>query len=440
MTQSRRVDALAAAADTLDALEIDQRYPIDPFAAIDQLGLTLHIAKLDNLLGTVIPEGNGGVLITSERNPGIQRYTAAHEIGHWILHKNHLRMDSEFEVLGRPSDDLERDAQLFAAYFLMPTPLLDSAVSAYDLRSGQVTPQDVYLISRDLNVSYEAAARRLRTARLLDQRDLDAVLTFGRLPAMQRAFDGHRPDDGQAAVWHATTSDDDVRLVAEEHDEVLVTLPEHRLSGWRWLNADELTRRGQARATPRLRPVPPSPAADSDDQATLPLKDPRWQRRPADIHAALDLLPADPVMPSLSAQPLTDEPASVVSDTFVAVGVPPAARARRRQRTARASGSGSPQQGVATTDDQLTIGGQGTRRLVVRCGTPGTWTLRLYYAHAFNPQVEPILSYQVHVDVQPTPTHAFQQRRLTSDLDVRLAGDPEDLDEFVVVGDAGDVS
>jgi hypothetical protein len=50
------------------------------------------------------------------------------------------------------------------------------------------------------------------------------------------------------------------------------------------------------------------------------------------------------------------------------------------------------------------------------------------------------LSYQVHVDVQPTPTHAFQQRRLTSDLDVRLAGDPEDLDEFVVVGDAGDVS
>jgi hypothetical protein len=133
MSASRRADAIVAAAETLEALVIDQSAVIDPFAAIDQLGLTLCITKLDNLLGAVVPHGDGGVLITSERSPAIQRYTAAHEIGHWILHEEHLRMDGETEVLGRPSSQMEREAQLFAGYFLMPPPLLDRAIAAYDI-------------------------------------------------------------------------------------------------------------------------------------------------------------------------------------------------------------------------------------------------------------------------------------------------------------------
>ena len=66
MSASRRVDALVAAAETLDALAIDQSAVIDPFAAIDRLGLTLTITKLDNLLGAVVPQGVGGVLISRD--------------------------------------------------------------------------------------------------------------------------------------------------------------------------------------------------------------------------------------------------------------------------------------------------------------------------------------------------------------------------------------
>ena len=62
MTASGRADALVAADETLVLLGIDQSYVIDPFAAIDRLGLALHITNLDNLLGAVVPEGNGGVL------------------------------------------------------------------------------------------------------------------------------------------------------------------------------------------------------------------------------------------------------------------------------------------------------------------------------------------------------------------------------------------
>src|SRR5438034_200483 len=98
LTQAEVAKALGMSPPTLDALAIDQSAVIDPFAAIDRLGLTLNITKLDNLLGAVIPQGPGGVLITSERSPAIQRYTAAHEIGHWILHEHQLWMDRETEV------------------------------------------------------------------------------------------------------------------------------------------------------------------------------------------------------------------------------------------------------------------------------------------------------------------------------------------------------
>ena len=221
MSPSRRADALVAAAETLDALAIDQGALIDPFAAIDRLGLALCITKLDNLLGAVIPQGDGGVLITSERSPAIQRYTAAREIGHWILHEDHLQMDGETEVLGRPSSAMEREAQLFAGYFLMPPPLFDQVVAAYNLRPGDVHPEHVYRLSRDLHVSYEASARRLYVAHLIDRTTLTRILKFGRMSALQRASDGHRPADGLADVWDATSDEEVVDLVVEEHERGL---------------------------------------------------------------------------------------------------------------------------------------------------------------------------------------------------------------------------
>ena len=172
MTRPQPIDALVAAADTLRLLGIDQAQPVDPFAAIDQLGLNLVIADLDNLLGAVLPHGNGGVLITSRRSVHVQRYTAAHEIGHWILHTDQLRLDGDEQVLGLPSSRRERQAQLFAAYFLMPPPLIQAAVSRHGLRRGAIRPEQVYLVSRDADVSYEAATRRLATMKLIDSSEI----------------------------------------------------------------------------------------------------------------------------------------------------------------------------------------------------------------------------------------------------------------------------
>lgn len=421
MSASRRVDAFVAADDTLEALAIDQGAVIDPFAVIDRLGLTLNITKLDNLLGAVVPHGDGGVLITSERSPAIQRYTAAHEIGHWILHEDHLRMDGETEILGRPSSEMEREAQLFAGYFLMPPPLLNRAIDAYDLRRGAIHPEHVYLLSRDLDVSYEASARRLYMAKLIDRATLTQILEFGRMSAMQRALAGHRPADGLADVWDATSDEEVVSLVVEEHDEVIVGLDEQRLAGWRWMTAEEMTRRNSRVARPR--PIAP---------AALPV---RADRYPREGELALDAQAAsephgapDPGHADLRH---TEPPAGIVEDKFEAHGEQETSAQRQRRRTARArSRSGQVDNHVDSAEPQ--IGSNGTRTFVVRAAIPGEWNLQLYYAHAYDPREDPILTYELRLRIQPTPTTSFRVRRLQSDLDQRLPGDPDDREEFEV--------
>lgn len=430
MSASRRADALVAAAETLDALAIDQSAVIDPFAAIDRLGLALTITKLDNLLGAVVPQGAGGVLITSERSPAIQRYTAAHEIGHWILHEDHLRMDGETEILGRPSSEMEREAQLFAGYFLMPPPLLNRAVAAYDLRPGGIHPEDVYRLSRDLDVSYEASARRLYAARLIDRIALTQILEFGRMSAMQRASAGHRPADGLADVWDATSDEEVVSLVVEEHDEVIVGLDEQRLAGWRWMTAEELARRNSGSARPLQRPLAPAVSPVRPDRC-LGEGDILMSRSILNARAALEPHRAPEFDPGHSDPRSTAPPAAIVEDTFRAGDERETPAQRRRRRTAWArSRSSQVNDHVDAAEPQ--IGGNGVRTFVVRAAVPGEWNLQLHYAHAYDPRDEPLLTYELRLRIQPSPTTAFRVRRLQSDLDQRLLGDPDDREEFEV--------
>lgn len=426
MTASGRADALVAADETLDLLGIDQSYVIDPFAAIDRLGLALHITELDNLLGAVVPEGNGGVLITSQRSPAIQRYTAAHEIGHWVLHANQLHVDGEDEVLGRPSSEMEREAQLFAGYFLMPPTLLDQAIAAYGLRRGQIEPEYVYRLSRDLDVSYEATARRLLAARLINQSAFQQIWDVGRMSAMRRASGGHRPKDGLADMWDATSNAALVSLVVEEHDEVMVGLFEQRLAGWRWQTADELAERNGGSRRPRPRPVPPPDTPAIGDPLRL-----RGRFSATDYaRAAVGSFRALDVVPYNLDDSADISPTTVVEDAFAAGDEPETKSQRQRRRTARALAS---QVNTAVQiADGPSIGGNGVRTAIVRTATPGDWQLQLFYAHAYDPLDEPILSYQLKLMVQPTPNTAFRRRQLQSDLDRRLPGDPDDDAEFEV--------
>jgi hypothetical protein len=431
MVRPGRLDAIVEADRTLDLLDIPKDQPVDVFAAINALGLEMAIVDLDGLLGAMLPHGQGGVLITSKRGPGVQRYTAAHEIGHWVLHHPGPSVDGEAEILFKTSSERERQAQLFAAYFLMPPPLVDEVVARHGLRHGQVMPEQLYLASRDMHVSYEAAAWRLVTHKVLNSCELPTLLNVNRIDAMKRAFQGRRPADGNADLWLREYAPQLGQIEVDEHDEVIVQLPEHRASGWQWLNATQLVER--SRRTRRSRPYPPHNHTNVvTNIAAVPARP--GERQPADVRAALDLL-AHVESTSESAPDNDTEVVTVVADTFDPPGLPSVTRQLvwLRRQIASAAVSAEPSEGSAEVQD-LRIGGVGQRTVVLRCNHTGEEMFQLEYTHAYDPNAPSALNYRLMLRVHPEPAAAYRSARIhTVDLDMRLDGDPDDNTVYSVV-------
>lgn len=254
--RSRR--ALQAAASLLDELHIDQEKPVDVFQVIEQLGLWLVFQPLDVLLGAVLPQGNGGILITTERRPTLQRYTAAHEIGHWELDHNQLSFDTDHDVLSPGVNERERLAQYFASYFLMPPPLVHAVASRHGIRRREnVSPAQAYLAARDMRVSYEAALRQMNNLQVITEHQRDTLLQTQPLRAKQDLAYGHRPETGSADVWTLDLRAPHQQVDVLIDDEIVITLPENRSTGYRWLD-DNLN---DQRAARRARPAPPRPSS-----------------------------------------------------------------------------------------------------------------------------------------------------------------------------------
>lgn len=106
---------------------------IDVFGATHTLGLPLLLRPLQGLLGAYIPTPIPGVLVTTERPLSIQRFTAAHELGHFQL--EHLPSLDDESILRRManiplkrmsnSELQEVEADAFAVSFLMPRWLIE---------------------------------------------------------------------------------------------------------------------------------------------------------------------------------------------------------------------------------------------------------------------------------------------------------------------------
>ena len=158
----RRLAAADEALAVLDAAEVDQSAQIDVFGLCEQLGLWLAFMPLDNLLGAFLPEGSGGVLITTQRPLSVQRYTAAHELGHWQMHHG-VTTDTHEQVFGSTDAERERLAQIFAGNLLLPPPLVFAILDRVQRSEpDRLTSTDCYAVAREAGVSYEAAIRQLK--------------------------------------------------------------------------------------------------------------------------------------------------------------------------------------------------------------------------------------------------------------------------------------
>ena len=129
-----------------------------------EFGISIKRATLHGNIAGEIKEENGVVTIrvNSHDVKARQRYTIAHEIAHFLLHRHLLQDGIQDTTLYRShlSNKIEQEADSLAADILMPLDIVQSQIAKY---SPEMKGEQLYeTIAANLEVSKIALKIRLR--------------------------------------------------------------------------------------------------------------------------------------------------------------------------------------------------------------------------------------------------------------------------------------
>jgi len=112
--------------------------PVDVRAIAGNYGIdikeTVFPEKFSRVLGFITPNKDretATMVINENDSEESKLFTIAHELGHWLLHKEEILKDPDKTVLLRTSlgdeskDDLEKEADAFAAELLVPMTFME---------------------------------------------------------------------------------------------------------------------------------------------------------------------------------------------------------------------------------------------------------------------------------------------------------------------------
>lgn len=104
--------------------------PLDVEGLASALGLRVKRLPLDEKTsGFLRQDGTAWIVgVNSLHHPNRQRFTIAHEIGHYLLHRDHAPFEDGLLFRNDSRDAREREANQFAALVLMPAPQFNAAL------------------------------------------------------------------------------------------------------------------------------------------------------------------------------------------------------------------------------------------------------------------------------------------------------------------------
>lgn len=224
---------------------------VDVFGAIQAVDLPLLLRPLQGLLGAYLSDPAPGVLVTTQRPMAIQRFTAAHELGHFTM-KHQPSLDDEsilrrMPMAGEPAEDFQEvEADAFAIGFMMPRWL----IQWHAARQGWTVddfrrPNRVYQLALRLGASYEATCWTLVRHRLITTamaRDLQRTEPRELKVAL---LEDYRPQDYRGDVWLLTERDAGTRIDGSRNDLFVLRLKENAGAGYLW-DIDQLKASGFA--------------------------------------------------------------------------------------------------------------------------------------------------------------------------------------------------
>lgn len=177
---------------------------VDPFEIAKRLGLEVvryPVQVEKGVEGQYAPvlDGEGAIFVNSATSLLRQRFTAAHEIGHFILHRDVPVVDTDLfgSPQGASNPTMERQADRFAGALLVDeTGATEIAQRAASLDAAVAEVVDTF------EVSVPTAAIALRQFGLLSQTELDSFLTGydGRHREFMRANDRRSRHEAGSAI------------------------------------------------------------------------------------------------------------------------------------------------------------------------------------------------------------------------------------------------
>lgn len=244
---SRRNEILAAIAEA-DRLHLahnsmqrtsEGQGRVDVFEMLVEKDIPVLFRPLKNLLGAYVDDPAQGVMITSQRPLPVQRFTAAHELGHAAL--GHEASYDEEQVLTRAlfSDDKfdprEIQANAFAMELLTPRWLIAQHMRRQQWRQVDLkNPVNVYQLSLRMGSSYSATVYALSNYKVLD------AITIGKLQQItpkqikQHLAQELQPKNWYGDIWLITDKDQGLYVEGSRSDFVIIDLTEHAASGYLW--------------------------------------------------------------------------------------------------------------------------------------------------------------------------------------------------------------
>lgn len=159
--------------------------PVDVFSLIEKMGIKILVEPMeDEMSGFIkIDENETVIVINANHHKNRQRFTAAHEIGHYCLHRHEngeeqvfvdhsfskgivdSRKGSSRKVFHRSeesshgTDFREVEANRFAASLLMPEKLIEDLVERWEIDMSN--DYDIQRLASKFGVSQQAMTLRL---------------------------------------------------------------------------------------------------------------------------------------------------------------------------------------------------------------------------------------------------------------------------------------
>ena len=222
---------------------------IDVFKAALELDVVLLFQKLEGILGAyLVEDGVPGILVTNQRSLGIQRFTAAHELGHFFMNHN-PSLDSEKRIKGstKENEPQEIEANAFASEFLSPRWLISYHAKKQNWNKESLSnPINVYQLSLRMGMSFDATCRSLFFQDIISWDILQTLLATPPKTIKRSILPSdYTPENWWGDVWLLSEKDEGAFLTGQPKDLFVLRVKEKSGSGYVW-SKDNLDTEGIA--------------------------------------------------------------------------------------------------------------------------------------------------------------------------------------------------